>query len=93
MKLITKKRLKHLSWLSKIELRREEREFEEQLNEILEYFKKLDEVDLKGVEPLYHVLELKNVFREDAPKPSNPGEMLKVVPRLKGRYVRAPRIK
>jgi len=94
MRMITKKRLEHLSWLSKMELSKEEKKlFQEQLNEILDYFKKLDELDLRGVEPLYHVVELKNVFREDEPKPYDPDKILKLIPKLKGRYVKAPRMK
>jgi aspartyl-tRNA(Asn)/glutamyl-tRNA(Gln) amidotransferase subunit C len=39
--------------------------FAQQLNTILEYINKLNELDTTDVEPTSHVLSLKNVYRED----------------------------
>lgn len=39
--------------------------FQRQLNNILLYMEKLDELDTGDCEPLAHVLSLKNVLRED----------------------------
>ena len=36
-----------------------------QFSEMLETFKKISELDIKGVEPAFHPVEMKNVFRED----------------------------
>jgi aspartyl-tRNA(Asn)/glutamyl-tRNA(Gln) amidotransferase subunit C len=36
-----------------------------QLNDILAYVEKLQELDTEGVEPLAHVIPVFNVFRED----------------------------
>ncbi len=41
-----------------------------QINAILEHVKTLEQVDVSGVEPLSHVLELVNVSREDRPAAS-----------------------
>ncbi|MFH1848237.1 MAG: Asp-tRNA(Asn)/Glu-tRNA(Gln) amidotransferase subunit GatC [Candidatus Omnitrophota bacterium] len=41
-----------------------------QLDTILGYINKLNEVDTEGVEPTSHVLSLKNVLREDEVRPS-----------------------
>ena len=41
-----------------------------QLDGILTYVEKLNELDTTGVEPTSHVLRISNVFREDAPRPS-----------------------
>jgi len=35
------------------------------LSEILDYFKKLDEVDVSGIEPIGHITGMQNVFRAD----------------------------
>ena len=48
----------------------DEKKFEKQLNEIVAYVEKLNEVDTKGVEITSQVTGLKNVTREDKPAPS-----------------------
>ena len=42
----------------------------EQLNTILEYVAKLEELNTSGVEPTFHLLEHRNVVRSDEVKPS-----------------------
>lgn len=60
--------VRHVANLSKIELRDEEIEsFKADFEKIIDFFNQLDEIDA-DVEPTYHVLPLKNVFREDLPK-------------------------
>lgn len=44
--------------------------FEKQLNEIVRYIEKLNEVDTKGIEITSQVTGLENVTREDTPAPS-----------------------
>lgn len=46
----------------------ERKKFLKELEEVLEAFRKIDEVNVKEVEPAFHPVELKNVFREDRPK-------------------------
>ncbi len=56
--------------LARLGLSAEEKEkFGGQLNEVLLYMEKLEELPLDNVEPLSHVLPLKNVLREDEPRP------------------------
>jgi aspartyl-tRNA(Asn)/glutamyl-tRNA(Gln) amidotransferase subunit C len=43
-----------------------------QIGEVLKYVDKLNELDTTDVEPAPHALALKNVLREDAPRPSLP---------------------
>ena len=45
-------------------------QFARQLDSILAYFQQLRELDTEGVEPTSHVLDLVNVFRQDATRPS-----------------------
>ncbi|MFH1782432.1 MAG: Asp-tRNA(Asn)/Glu-tRNA(Gln) amidotransferase subunit GatC [Candidatus Omnitrophota bacterium] len=72
---ITKDTVKYVANLSRIELDEKEVEhFTEQLDRILEYVHQLKKVDVSGLEPTSHVLELKNVYRDDVVKRSLPVE-------------------
>ena len=54
-----------------------------QLGDILDYMDKLNELDIAGVEPFTHAVELDSVFREDDPALSN-------APRTDGTYFIVP---
>src|ERR671915_449012 len=45
-----------------------------ELPKILEHIEKMEELDLEGVEPTSHVVDVTNVLREDVPRPSLPRE-------------------
>lgn len=45
-----------------------------QINEIIHYVEQLQAVDVSGVEPLAHGVEVRNVFREDRRTDSLPRE-------------------
>jgi aspartyl-tRNA(Asn)/glutamyl-tRNA(Gln) amidotransferase subunit C len=63
------KNFEHFAKLAKIYFEKEEIEsFEKDFLKILEFVKKLDELDLKDVKPLSHPLDLENVKREDKEK-------------------------
>ena len=91
---LSKKEVEHIAWLAHIELSDKEKAlFTEQFNEILDYFKKIDEVDTEGVEPTYHVFDLTNVYRTDETKPSLPTEeALRNAPKKEKKFLKAPRI-
>jgi aspartyl-tRNA(Asn)/glutamyl-tRNA(Gln) amidotransferase subunit C len=40
-----------------------------ELSQILEHVETMNELDLEGVEPTSHVVDLTNVLREDTPRP------------------------
>ena len=44
----------------------------EELSKILEHVETMNELDLEGVEPTSHVVDLTNVLRDDVPRPSLP---------------------
>jgi aspartyl-tRNA(Asn)/glutamyl-tRNA(Gln) amidotransferase subunit C len=72
---VTIKDVEHIAALARLEFSDEEKEkFTHQLNDILQYIEKLNELDTSKVEPLSHVIELSNVFRDDVVKPSIPTE-------------------
>jgi aspartyl-tRNA(Asn)/glutamyl-tRNA(Gln) amidotransferase subunit C len=61
--------------LARLELSEEEVEtMSRELSGILDHVDKIGELDLEGVEPTSHVVELENVLRPDEPRPSWPRE-------------------
>src|SRR3989344_6903879 len=65
----------HVAKLANLTLADEEiKKFETQLSSVLDYIKKLSEVDTKNVEPTSQVTGLENVTREDTISPSLPQE-------------------
>lgn len=58
--------IQHIAALARLNLNESEREkFARQLDQIVAYIGQLNELDTSGVEPMSHVLPLRNVFRED----------------------------
>ena len=56
--------------LAKLEFSREEKEkLTQQMAQIVEYFEQLNELDTQDVPPTSHVLDIKNVLREDKVEP------------------------
>jgi aspartyl-tRNA(Asn)/glutamyl-tRNA(Gln) amidotransferase subunit C len=45
-----------------------------ELSRVLDHIEKISELDLEGVPPTSHVVELENVLREDVPRASLPRE-------------------
>jgi len=67
---LTREEVSHVAHLARLSLRPEEIDlFTRQLNNILEYVAKLQELDTAGVLPLAHVIPIVNAFREDAVAP------------------------
>lgn len=63
---VTKEEITHLASLSNFSLGTEEvTKLKADLENILRYISKLDELDVKGVEPTYQVFEMENVWRPD----------------------------
>ncbi|RJX38573.1 Asp-tRNA(Asn)/Glu-tRNA(Gln) amidotransferase subunit GatC [Paenibacillus pinisoli] len=72
---ITLKDVEHVANLARLDLSDAEKaQFTEQLNAILKYAEKLNELDTDGVEPTSHVLPITNVMRDDVQKESLPIE-------------------
>jgi aspartyl-tRNA(Asn)/glutamyl-tRNA(Gln) amidotransferase subunit C len=92
--MISREEVLHIAKLAKLELTEEEVElFQEQLGKILEYFRKLEEVDTDNVEPLKHVIATENVFREDEPQDSiSPEEALRNAPKRRDDYFEVPKV-
>ena len=68
---ITSADVDKIAKLAKLVLSEDEREkFTSQLSDIISYVEKLNQLDTNDVEPLAHVNDLMNVFREDESRPS-----------------------
>jgi aspartyl-tRNA(Asn)/glutamyl-tRNA(Gln) amidotransferase subunit C len=67
---ITREQVLHVAALAQLGLTEEEvARFEGQLSAILESVGKIAELDLEGVDPTSHPLDIVNVFGEDVPEP------------------------
>lgn len=63
---ISDETMEYVGILAKLELNGEEREqAKKDMEEMLDYIDKLNELDTRGVEPMSHVFPVNNVFRED----------------------------
>jgi len=68
---ITKQEVEHVAKLARLELSEQESDrLTNQLSNILTYVEKLNELDTKSVEPTAHVLDIRNVVRDDVVVPS-----------------------
>ncbi|MBN2425338.1 MAG: Asp-tRNA(Asn)/Glu-tRNA(Gln) amidotransferase subunit GatC [Calditrichaceae bacterium] len=91
---VTESDVENIAHLARLKITEEEKEkFVSQVNQILEYVEKLNEINTDEVEPLSHTLNLKNVFREDIVKDSLPQkEALKNAPAKTDKFFRVPKV-
>ncbi len=68
---ISKDDVKHVAKLAELEIGQKEIEkITSQLDKILDYVAEVSKVDTEGITPISHILDIKNVLREDVPKKS-----------------------
>ena len=91
---VTKKDVEHIANLARLKFNEGELEnFTGQLNQILAYMDKLNELNTDNVEPLSHPIENTNIFREDELKESVPtSEVLKNAPESDGKFFKVPKV-
>ncbi len=91
---ITKEEVLHVAGLARLKFTEAEAEtFSGQLGAILEYVDQLNEPDVTGVEPMAHVHDIVNAFREDAVKPSMKNEKaLSTAPLAEDGCFRVPKV-
>jgi aspartyl-tRNA(Asn)/glutamyl-tRNA(Gln) amidotransferase subunit C len=94
LKHISTEEVEHIAWLARIKLSEEEKKlYTQQFNQILEYFKKISELEARDIPPELHVMGLTNVYREDKPgQPLNHPEALKNAPKKREGYFEAPKM-
>ncbi len=91
---ITREEVQRVAALARLQFSPEEEEvLTGQLDKILQYVEKLNQLDTTGVEPRAHAVDVVNVFREDRVSPSPPlEELLANVPEQEGCFFRVPKI-
>ena len=73
--MIDREQVLHVAKLARLRLSEEEVErMSHELSSILEHVERINELDLDGVEPTSHVIDVENVLRPDEPRPSLPRE-------------------
>ena len=91
---ITRQEVEHVARLARLELSEEEKaRMTEQLDAILGYIDKLNQLDTSQVEPMTTVIPMVSVMREDEVQPSLPlEEALANAPDREDAFFRVPRI-
>ncbi len=91
---VTKENVEYIAALARLKFNDAELEnYTHQLNDILKYVEKLNELNTDNVEPLSHPVENVNVFREDKLKPSiSTEEALKNAPNRTDEFFKVPKV-
>lgn len=92
--MISKKEVEYVAHLARLEIDEAQKDkFTSQLNDILLYIDKLNELDTKGVEPMTHAIAVTNAFREDIIIDSIGTEKsLANAPDARGEFFRVPKV-
>ncbi|WP_018664427.1 Asp-tRNA(Asn)/Glu-tRNA(Gln) amidotransferase subunit GatC [Heyndrickxia acidiproducens] len=91
---ISKEQVKHVADLARLEMDEADIEkFTTQLGDIIHSAESLNELDTTGVQPTTHVLQIRNVMREDKIEKGLPRELvLKNAPEHQDGQIRVPTI-
>ncbi|HUH65552.1 MAG TPA: Asp-tRNA(Asn)/Glu-tRNA(Gln) amidotransferase subunit GatC [Syntrophales bacterium] len=91
---ITKEEVEYVAHLARLDFFEEEKvKFTSQLNDILMYMDKLNEVNTEGVLPMSHAIALTNAFRDDAAHESlGPETSISNAPEARGPFFRVPKV-
>ena len=91
---VTLQDVEHVARLAKLSFTEDEKKkLVNELNSILEYMEQLNELDTSNVDPLSHVIELSNVFREDVVKPGlTREEALSNAPARSEKFFKVPKV-
>jgi len=96
MSQLTKEQILKLARLSRLSLSDDEiLKYQKELGDILEYVKKLENVDVSGLEPTYQVTGLQNVMREDSvseAQQASPEDLMSIVPKTQDGYIKVCRM-
>ncbi len=93
--MVTKEEVKHIAKLAKLKFTDKEIEkLQIELNSVLEYIDKLNELDLENVKPLENINEtIENVLREDKVEPGvTREEALKNAPAKTENFFKVPKV-
>ena len=75
--MLSRDQVLHVARLARLELTDDEIErYSGELSKVLDYIEKISELDLSGVEPTSHVVEVENALRADEPRASWPRDVM-----------------
>ena len=67
---LTEEQVRHVAKLGRLRLTDDEvQQMAVKLSAVLDYVSTLSAIDVEGVEPMAHPIDVSNAFREDVPKP------------------------
>ena len=91
---VSKEDVKHIAKLSKLNLTQEELEkYTNELSSIVDFANELSNINVAGIKPTAHILDIKNVFRKDEVQPSyDREEILKNAPSKDAGCVSVPKV-
>lgn len=91
---IDEKEIVKVANLARLDLADDEKaEFSKQLNDIIEYVEKINELDTASVKPADHIVDIKNVTREDRVEKSlDTSDLEKIAPAFDKGHIVVPRI-
>lgn len=92
--MVSPEEIQKIASLSRIAVNEDETEhFTKDMNQILNYIEKLNELDTSAVEPTAHILDLHNITREDtAKKGLEVSEIIDLAPQSEGNFIVVPRV-
>jgi len=84
----------HIAALSRLRLTDEQADaYRTQLASVLDHISRLNELDVEGVEPLAHPLEITNRLADDKIEPAMPVEaLLRIAPATEGSFLAVPKV-
>jgi aspartyl-tRNA(Asn)/glutamyl-tRNA(Gln) amidotransferase subunit C len=91
---VTLENVAYIAELARLRFTGEEQEkMTRELNTILHYVEKLNQIDTEGVEPLSSIHDQANVLREDVERPSlSNADALKNAPDSQDRFFKVPKV-
>lgn len=91
---ISNEEVLHIAKLSKLEISEDKlASYTNDMSQIIEFANKLSEVNVEGVKPTAHILNIYNVFKKDEISPSFSREdILKNAPEAQGGCISVPKV-
>jgi len=93
-KIITTKEVEYVAQLANLEFNKKEKEeYTAQLNSILDYFKKINELNTKNIPPTAYITDMPNLLNEDKVEDSLPQKtVISMSDDSKKGYFKVPKI-
>ena len=91
---IDKESLKKIAHLARLEIKPEEEEaLMNSMDSVLSWMEQLDEIDTEGVEPLTHIMDEANIWRQDiSTNTLSRSEALANAPAKNDTYIMVPKV-